>query len=171
MTAQKSFKITFIQTGGTIDKDYPRTTGGRAFEITGPAVRRILPKLNPVFEFDIHSFSKKDSLEITPDDRRALRHFCQNLPNDRLIITHGTDTLIETANALIGIPEKTIVLTGAMRPEKFADSDAPIHIGMAIAAVQILPPGVFIAMHGAIFDPRHITRNSETGQFVFAENV
>ncbi len=159
-------KITFIQTGGTIDKDYPRTTKGYAFEISEPAVKRILEKLNPSFDFEIISALKKDSMEITDDDRQKIYDICKELKNDKIIITHGTDTMMETAEKLSSIKDKVIVITGAMRPERFTNSDAPINIGAAIGSVNVLETGVYIAMHGQVLPWHRITRNMETGQFV-----
>jgi L-asparaginase len=158
-------KITFIQTGGTIDKDYPRTTKGCAFEISEPAVKRILEKLNPAFDFEIIPVLKKDSLEITDQDRQKIYDICKELENDKIIITHGTDTMIETAEKLGKIKGKTIVITGAMRPERFSDSDAPINVGAAIGAVNVLEKGVYIAMHGLVLPWNRVTRNMTTGQF------
>lgn len=159
-------KITFIQTGGTIDKDYPRTTKGYAFEISEPAVKRILEKLNPAFDFEIIPALKKDSMEITDDDRQKIYDICKELKNNKIIITHGTDTMMETAEKLSSIKDKVIVITGAMRPERFTNSDAPINIGVAIGSVNVLETGVYIAMHGQVLPWNQITRNMETGQFV-----
>lgn len=158
-------KITFIQTGGTIDKDYPKTTLGYAFEITTPAVERILQKVNPTFESEVLSAFKKDSTEITDEDRQQLFEMIKKMENDKIIITHGTDTMIQTAEKLSGIKDKTIVITGAMLPEKFSDSDASFNIGMAIGAVGILPKGVYIAMHGEVINWEKCIRNKE-GQFI-----
>ncbi|MFC2140743.1 asparaginase domain-containing protein [Acidobacteriota bacterium] len=159
-------KITFIQTGGTIDKDYPRTTKGYAFEISEPAVKRVLEKLNPAFEFEIITALKKDSLEITGQDRQKIVDICNNLDNQKIIITHGTDTMIETAEKLSEIKDKTIVITGAMRPERFYNSDAPINIGVAIGAVNVLERGVYIAMHGRVYPWDQVKRDPQTGQFI-----
>ncbi len=160
-----SMKITFIQTGGTIDKDYPKTTKGWAFEISEPAVHRILEKLNPTFEYEVISLLKKDSLEITTEDRTLMRQKIEQLDASKVIITHGTDTMKETALFLSDIPNKTIILTGAMRPERFSNSDAAINIGVAIGAIQVLDAGVFIAMHGTIIPPNKLERHPSTGQF------
>jgi L-asparaginase len=99
-------KIVFIQAGGTIDKDYPRTTKGYAFEIAEPAVKRVLQKINPNFDFETISVLKKDSLDITEQDRRKIRDTCQKSGGDKIIITHGTDTMIETAKKLSNIKNK-----------------------------------------------------------------
>jgi L-asparaginase len=161
-----TMKITFIQTGGTIDKDYPRKTRGYAFEISEPAVKRILEKVNPGFVFEIVPFLRKDSLDITNKDRLKLLNFCKKLKERRIIITHGTDTIIQSAKTLSSIKDKIIVFTGAMRPEKFYDSDAMFNIGMAVGAVSSLPHGIYIVMNGQIFSPRHIERDKKTGNFI-----
>ncbi len=160
-----SMKITFIQTGGTIDKDYPKTTKGYAFEISEPSVKRILEKLNPSFEYEIISALKKDSLDITEEDREKVLDVCKKTDSNKIVITHGTDTMLETAKTLSEIKNKTIIITGAMRPERFSNSDAPINIGMAIGALNVLENGVFLAMHGRILRWDKCKRNMKTGQF------
>jgi L-asparaginase len=158
-------KITFVQTGGTIDKDYPKTTKGWAFEIDKPAVERILKKLNPSFEYEILSAFKKDSLVIDEGDRKYLFQMIDEIDNDKIIITHGTDTMIETATFLSAIANKTIILTGAMKPERFYNSDASINIGVAIGALNILTAGVYISMHGIVKNYDKIKRDLETGKY------
>ncbi|NNF32532.1 MAG: asparaginase, partial [Saprospiraceae bacterium] len=93
-------KITFIQTGGTIDKDYPRATGGWAFEIGEPAAHRIMSTLQPSFEYEVITICQKDSLEITDEDRELMFRLIRDHKGKKYIITHGTDTLIETAQFL-----------------------------------------------------------------------
>ena len=159
-------KIAFIQTGGTIDKDYPRAKGGYAFEIGEPAVKRILQKANLNFDFEIISILKKDSLDITEDDRKKIRDACEKAATDKIVVTHGTDTMIETAEKLSSIKGKVIVLTGAMKPEKFVDSDASFNLGTAVGAVNVLQQGVYLAMNGRIYLWNKVKRNSHTGQFV-----
>ena len=159
-------KILFIQTGGTIDKDYPKTTLGYAFEITDPAVNRILPEANPSFEYEVVSVCKKDSTELTEEDREKIRNVCAKNTANKIVITHGTDTMIETAEKLSKIKDKTIVITGSMRPEKFSNTDADFNIGLGVGGVQTLPFGIYIAMHGTILLWDKITRNLETGQFI-----
>jgi len=158
-------KLTFIQTGGTIDKDYPRTTRGYAFEIAEPAVERILEKLNPAFEYEVISALKKDSLDISEEDRRIILDICKECDSKKIIITHGTDTMLETAEVLSQIKDKTIIITGAMRPERFSNSDAPVTVGMAIGAVNVLESGIYIAMHGGIFSWDKCKRDMSTGQY------
>lgn len=159
-------KIIFIQAGGTIDKDYPKKTKGYAFEISEPAVKRILAKVNPSFEYDIIPLLKKDSLDLSNDDRKKIFETCKNVKNKKIIITHGTDTMIETARKLDVLKDKTIIITGAMRPEKFIDSDAVFNVGMAVSAVQLMPPGVYISMNGKIYAWNKVKRNLRTGQFI-----
>ena len=129
-------QIAFIQTGGTIDKDYPKVTKGWAFEIAEPAFNRILEKLNPSFSFKSYEVFKKDSQEITLEDREKLKSLCESIWEDKIIITHGTDTMVETAKYLSSI-NKTIVITGAMKPERFSNSDAPINLGASITAAKL----------------------------------
>ncbi|MFT5168040.1 MAG: L-asparaginase [Saprospiraceae bacterium] len=159
-------KILFIQTGGTIDKDYPHTTKGWAFEFGEPATRRILEKLNPSFEFEIITAFQKDSLEVNNEDRQMLVDIISAKLFNKIIITHGTDTMIETAIFIANqIKDKLVILTGSMLPERFSNSEAPINIGSAIAAANLLSKGAFIAMHGIVKPFDEIKRNQETGKF------
>jgi len=158
--------ITFIQTGGTIDKDYPHTSKGWAFEIHEPALERVLEKLNPSFEFNVVSAFKKDSLEITNDDLKKLREIIEQVNSDKIIITHGTDTMAKTASFISDLSiKKTIVITGSMRPQKFVDTDADVNLGMAIAAVQTSEFGVFLCMHGIVIPEKQVDRDMTTGKY------
>lgn len=159
--------IVFIQTGGTIDKDYPKTKNGWAFEINEPAVKRILEKVNCSFNYSVISLLKKDSLEINDEDRTLILNKCKEAKEDKIIITHGTDTMNITANYLKEIKNKTIIITGAMRPERFSNSDAAINIGVAIGAAQSLLNGIYIAMNGLVIPHHKMERNKETGQFIY----
>lgn len=159
-------KIVFIQTGGTIDKDYPKTQKGYAFEIAKPAVERILQRVHPNFDFTVISLLKKDSLDITDHDRNKIHETCQRADVDKIVITHGTDTMLETAKKLRDIKNKVIILTGAMKPEKFVDSDAPFNVGIAIGAINVLRNGVYVAMNGRVYAWNKVRRNQKTGQFV-----
>ncbi len=159
-------KIIFIQTGGTIDKDYPHTTKGWAFEFGEPATNRILEKLNPSFDYEVLTAFQKDSLEITEADREKLTNLIQEQEGDKFIITHGTDTMLETATYLKErINSRLIVITGAMLPERFSNSEAPINLGAAIATANLKEQGVFIAMHGIVKPCGEIKRNLETGKY------
>jgi L-asparaginase len=159
-------KLIFIQTGGTIDKDYPHTTKGWAFEFGEPAINRILEKLNPSFQYEVLTSCQKDSLEITDEDRKSLAELIQNHKENKFIITHGTDTMVETATYLNArIKNKLIVITGAMRPERFSNSEASINVGCAIATANLMEKGIFIAMHGVVKAHSKIKRDLQTGKF------
>lgn len=158
--------ITFIQTWWTIDKDYPKTTKGYAFEISEPAVHRVLNKLNPSFKYEVISALKKDSLDITNEDRKQILKVCQDVKSDKIIITHWTDTMIETAEVLSVIKDKTIVITGSMRPEMFSNSDTPINIGIAIGAINVLEKWIYIAMHGRVISWDKCQRDMSSWQFI-----
>lgn len=142
--------IDFVTTGGTIDKDYATTAGTYDLHIAGPVIERILEPIRPNFDCNIHPILKLDSLDITDKEREAIFEFCNNLDSENIIITHGTDTMTKTAKVLSKIEGKTIVLTGASRPEIFKNSDAAFNLGFAISAVQNLEPGIYIAMNGVI---------------------
>jgi len=158
--------IVFIQTGGTIDKDYPYTSKGWAFEFGEPATDRILKKLNPSFDYTSITAFQKDSLEITADDRALLKELINKQVEDKIIITHGTDTMLDTALYLHNsIKDKLVIITGAMLPERFKNSDASINLGCAIGAVNVLESGVYIAMHGMVKPFNEISRNLETGKY------
>lgn len=158
-------QVLFIQTGGTIDKDYPQNTKGYAFEIGASAIIPILEKINSTFKYTIHSFCKKDSLDITDQEREELATYILNSAATNIIITHGSDTMIETANALNKLSTKKVIITGAMRPQMFTNSDAEFNVGMAIGALQFVDAGVYIAMHGIVKKASEINRNLETGQY------
>lgn len=160
-------KILFLQTGGTIDKDYPmgETHHGYNFEITTAAYERILERAKPSFSFESKTVLQKDSLDITDEERELIAQACQASPTDKIIVTHGTDTMLKTAELLSSIQGKTMVLTGALRPELFKNTDADFNLGTAVGGIGLLDHGVYIAMGGriipwslAVFDP-------ETGQF------
>lgn len=159
-------KILFIQTGGTIDKDYPRHSKGYAFEISEPAVKQILEKANPSFEYEIIPLLRKDSLDLTVKDKKKLFEECEKADTDKIIITHGTDTIIDTAVFLSEIKNKTIILTGAFKPEKFSNTDADFNTGAAVGAINVAGNGVFIAMNGRVFKYDEVIRDKETGMFV-----
>ncbi|MEL7121326.1 MAG: asparaginase domain-containing protein [Bacteroidota bacterium] len=159
-------KILFLPTGGTIDKDYPHTTKGWAFEFGEPAIVRLLEKLNPSFAYDILVPFQKDSMEINDEDRQKLLDTIRQKEADAYIITHGTDTMIETGQYLSEfVSDKMIVLTGAMRPERFQNSDAPINLGMTLGAVNLLQSGVYIAMHGVLKSAEDMQRDMKSGKF------
>ena len=150
-------RIKFLTTGGTIDKIY--FDAKNEYEVGPPQVAELLRDVNATFEFEIDSVLRKDSLDMTEADRRLIRERVATDRFARIVVTHGTDTMIHTARALEGIPGKTIVLTGSMQPARFRVTDAEFNLGTAVAAVQILPAGVYIAMNGRIFDPARSRKN------------
>lgn len=161
-------KVVFIQTGGSIDKDYPRVVNAYGFEITEPAVKRILEKVNPNFNYEVVSVLKKDSLDMSYEDRVKIKETCENIDCDRIIITHGTDTMLETAKVLSDIRDKIIVITGAKRPEMFSNSDASFNVGAAVGAINVIKPGIYIAMNGRIYSWDRCKEGTENGQFIEA---
>ena len=152
-------KIKFFTTGGTIDKGY--FDAKSEFQVGPPQVTELLGVVNVQFTHDIESILQQDSLDLTDLDRALIRERVAADSSDRVVITHGTDTMVQTALALRGIPGKTIVLTGSMQPARFRNTDAIFNIGTAIGAVQSLPPGVYIAMNGQVFDPTRLRKNRE----------
>lgn len=157
--------LLFIQTGGTIDKAYPKRNKGYAFEIGTPAFERILKRAGVACSYDVVSMFKKDSTEITDQDRLLLKNFIQDSPHQRIVITHGSDTLIESARFVDNIPGKTIVFTAAFLPEIFKDSDADFNLGMALGAVMSMENSTFIAMNGLLLHPDYCRKNEQTGKF------
>ena len=157
-------KITVICTGGTIDKDYSANAGTYNFEISEPAVNRIFSNINPAFEYEVKSVLKKDSLDMTEDDRQTIYNICKGVENNKIIITHGTDTMVKTAEKLASLRDKIIILVGAAKPERFYGSDAPFNIGTALGAINILDKGVYIAMNGKIFEWNNV-KKTENDKF------
>lgn len=155
--------IRFLTTGGTIDKIY--FDAKSRFEVGDSQVRHILAEGLAGFDFDVVSLFQKDSLDLTEDDRAELRRYIEADDARRYIVTHGTDTMVETAKALEGIPERTIVLTGALSPARFKSTDAVFNVGLAVGAVQTVAPGVYIAMNGEVFPSGDVRKNREQNRF------
>ncbi len=156
-------KIKFFAVGGTIDKVYFDALS--RYEVGDSNIGDILKNARVNFDYEIASLLKKDSLDMTEQDRLIVLRAVQGELNDKIIITHGTDTMIETAEALSPIKDKVIVLTGAMEPAKFKTSDAVFNIGSAVAAVQVLPVGIYLAISGRIFTPDNVQKNRDQKQF------
>ena len=148
--------IKIFTTGGTFDKIY--FDAKSEFHIGDTVIGALLEEANVDFDYEIESLLKKDSLEMDEIDRALIRNAVGNVYNHQILITHGTDTMVETAQALLGIADKTIVLFGAMQPARMRYSGAMYNLGVASAAVQLLPAGVYLAMNGKIFDPRKVSR-------------
>ena len=155
--------IRFITTGGTIDKIYFDALS--QFEVGESQVEHILKEGLVQFDYEIVSLLQKDSLELTDADRAKLRAYIEDDGGSLYVITHGTDTMAETAEALQGLPGKTIVLTGALTPARFRTTDAIFNVGMAVAAVQASPPGVYIAMSGQVFAAGEVRKNRSENRF------
>jgi L-asparaginase len=155
--------LTIVTTGGTIDKIY--FDDKSSFQIGAPQIGAILDAIGVGFGFDLIPIMRKDSLHITDEDRELLRRTIEAQPGRYVLVTHGTDTMVETAQVLQSIAGKVIVLTGALNPARFTGSDAVFNIGAAVAAVQVLPDGVYIAMNGRIWDPRHVRKNVSANRF------
>jgi L-asparaginase len=141
--------ITIFTAGGTIDKVYFDSKGG--YQVGAPTVRRILADARADEGVTVVELLKKDSLEMSDADRVVVHDAVLHCASDRVIVTHGTDAMLETARVLVSIPSKAIVLTGALEPARFTASDAPFNLGMAFAAAQTLAPGVYITANGAVF--------------------
>jgi L-asparaginase len=157
--------IRFITTGGTIDKIYFDALS--QFEVGESQVEHILREGLVQFDYEIVSLLQKDSLEITDADRATLRSYIEKDDAGLYVVTHGTDTMVETAGALQGMKDKTVVLTGALTPARFRTTDAIFNVGMAVAAVQACPPGVYIAMSGQVFAAGEVRKNRAENRFEF----
>ena len=156
--------IRILVTGGTFDKEYNETTGQLFFKDTH--INEMLRLGRSKVEVTIRTVMMIDSLEITDADRALIVQNCAQAHEDRIVITHGTDTMTETAAAVAGaVSEKTIVLTGAMIPYAFGSSDGLFNLGSALSFVQVLPPGVYIAMNGKCFPWNRVRKNRERGEF------
>jgi len=155
--------IRFITTGGTIDKIYFDDLS--QFEVGESQVQHILQEGLVQFDFDVVPLLHKDSLDMTAGDRQLLRDYIEKDSAERYVITHGTDTMPDTAEALAGLEGRTIVLTGALSPARFRTTDAVFNVGMAVAAVQVAPPGVYLAMSGQVFPAGSVRKNRSANRF------
>ncbi|MEE8119517.1 MAG: asparaginase domain-containing protein [Gammaproteobacteria bacterium] len=156
-------KLHIFTTGGTIDKIYFDAKSD--YEVGEPVVDTILKQAHASIEYSITALMRKDSLEMTNEDREVIRDAVRDCDEDKVLITHGSDTMTETGKALVDIPSKTIVLTGSLKPARFQESDAVFNIGAAIAAVQSLPAGVYIIMNGCVFNAQRVRKNREANRF------
>lgn len=156
--------IRIFVTGGTFDKKYDEIRGRLFFKDTH--VSEMLELRRSRVDVTVHTLMMIDSLEMTDADREVIVGTCQTCAETRIVITHGTDTMVETARALAGgVPAKTIVLTGAMVPYAFGSSDGLFNLGSAVSFAQVLPAGVFIAMNGRVLPWDRARKNRETGFF------
>jgi L-asparaginase len=155
--------LTIVTTGGTIDKVY--FDDKSEYQIGAPQIGEILTQLGVAFAFEVIPIMRKDSLHITAEDRDLIRRTIELQPHRHVLVTHGTDTMVETARELFTIPGKVIVLTGALNPARFQGSDAVFNVGCAVGALQALPDGVYIAMNGSVWDPRRVRKNRQANRF------
>src|SRR5579871_6906480 len=157
-------RIRILITGGTFDKDYNELTGQLYFHDSHLPEMLKLGRCN--LEIEVRTLMMIDSLDMTDDDRLIILEHCRHSAEDRIVITHGTDTMVQTAAALAGkAPDKTIILTGAMIPYKFGSSDGLFNLGSALAFAQTLPAGVYVAMNGRYFAAERVRKNRQTGMF------
>jgi L-asparaginase len=159
--------IRILVTGGTFDKEYNELTGSLSFKHTH--LNEMLRLGRCHVDVFVETLMMIDSLDMAADDRRRIAEECRVAEEQRVVITHGTDTMVETARVLAAVfpseASKTIVLTGAMIPYAFGSSDGLFNLGSAISFVQVLPPGVYIAMNGRCFNWDRVRKNHETGVF------
>jgi len=156
--------IRIFITGGTFDKEYNELNGELFFKDTH--MHDLLEMGRCRVKVEIRTLMMIDSLEMTDEDRELIAHQCLQADEDKIIITHGTDTMSETARILAEkVKDKTIVLTGAMIPIKFGSSDGLFNLGSAMAFVQTLPYGVYVAMNGRFFHANNVRKNKQTGVF------
>jgi L-asparaginase len=162
-------KLLIITTGGTIDKIYFDDISD--YQIGEPLIGQNLDHLNVGFDYEVNALMRKDSLHITDEDRFKIRAAIEASDRTHVLVTHGTDSMVKTALVLADIPGKTMVLTGALNPARFRDSDAIFNIGCAIGAVQCLPHGAWIAMSGRIWDPLKVRKNRGGNRFESSTSV
>lgn len=152
-----------LTTGGTIDKVY--FDASSEYEVGEPTVPHVFREAGVTLPWRLQSLFRKDSLEMTDDDRAVIRRACEQADESCILVTHGTDTLCDTAAALVGIAGKTIVLTGALAPARFRVTDAVFNLGLALGAAQSMPAGVYLAMNGTVFAAGKVWKNRALGKF------
>jgi L-asparaginase len=156
-------KLQVLAVGGTIDKVYFDALS--EYHIGAPAASEILQRVKANFDYDVTQIISKDSLDMTDEDRREILSEVQTHPGEHVIITHGTDTMVDTGQVLKAVTGKTIVIMGAMAPAIMKLTDADFNLGVAVAAVQALPQGVYLCMNGRIYNVDRVIKNRAEGQF------
>lgn len=156
-------RMRVFTTGGTIDKVY--FDAASSYEVGDPQVGPLFKEANVTFDFAVESVMQKDSLHMTDEDRALIRARVAAAPEHLILITHGTDTMTETAAKLADLPGKVIVFTGSMVPARFRSSDALFNLGCAVGALQVLAPGVYIAMNGQVFPANEVKKNRAQSRF------
>lgn len=156
-------RIRVITAGGTIDKVY--FDDASTFNVGDPQVGPLFKEANVTFDYVVESVMQKDSLHMTDEDRALIRTRVAAAPEKLILITHGTDTMTATAAHLAGLADKVIVFTGSMVPARFRQTDAFFNLGCAVGALQVLPPGVYIAMNGRVFPAAEVKKNRAESRF------
>ncbi len=159
-------KIRILVTGGTFDKEYDELTGALYFRNTH--LPEMLRLGRSKLDVEVQTVCMMDSLEMDFDHRAQVLEACRNSPEARILVTHGTDTMVETAAVLaqgLAVADKTVVLTGAMVPFAFGSSDGLFNLGSALSFAQVLPPGVYVAMNGRCFPWHNVRKNRAEGVF------
>jgi L-asparaginase len=156
--------ILVVTTGGTIDKAYFDALS--EYQIRESVIAKLLQIANVTVPYRVEEFSRKDSLEMNDADREQLRERIAHVAETRIVVTHGTDTMTQSAEVLKSIADKTIVFTGALAPARFAESDAPFNLGMAFGVAQSASAGVYIAMNGQVFRAGEVRKDREHSRFV-----
>lgn len=156
--------ILVLTTGGTIDKIYFDALSD--YKVGESVVAKLLEIGGVKRPFRVEEVTRKDSLELDDDDRALIRERVISAPENHIVITHGTDTMTETAKMLEGLAGKTIVLLGALAPARFGESDASFNLGMAFATVQVADPAVYITMSGSVFRADQVVKDRSRGAFV-----
>ncbi len=156
-----------VTVGGTIDKVY--FDASSEYEVGDPMVPHVFQGTHVSLDYSVLPLMRKDSLEMTGEDRQMIRETCEQADESCILITHGTDTMADTAEYLMGIEGKTIVLTGALAPARFRETDAIYNLGCATGAVQSLPPGVYVTMNGRVFPAGQVRKNRAAQCFEWVE--
>lgn len=156
-------QLEVFTTGGTIDKIYFDKKS--EFEVGDPVVGTLLEAMGVTFEFTVNQLMRVDSLDMTSEDRATIFVRISAAESSHVLITHGTDGMVDTAAKLATIQDKTIVLTGSLQPAAFANNDAVFNIGCAVGAVQSLPPGVYVVMSGRVFTADNVVKNRAENRF------
>lgn len=155
--------VQIFSTGGTLDKVYFDALSD--YQIGEPVVGALLQQAQVGFDYNIESLTRKDSLELDDLDRQLIHHKVSTCPHEHILITHGTDTMTVTGAGLADIDGKVIVLTGAMQPARFRDSDALFNLGLAVGALNCMPHGVYVAMSGRVFPVDQVRKNRLAARF------
>jgi len=156
--------ILVVTTGGTFDKQYFDALS--EYQIAESVIEKLLKVARVAHPVRVVELMRKDSLELTDEDRAAIRAIVASAPEAHVVITHGTDTMTDTAKVLADVSGKTTVLTGALAPARFAESDATFNLGMAFACCQSAPEGVWITRNGSVFNGLKVRKDREAGKFV-----